>query len=176
LGSLLFLAACSSSGAALPPTRLAIAPYTLRTNDQLHIQVYGEPTITGDYTVDSTGYVSVPMAGRIRAAGGSTAQLERAIVAKLNQGVLKDAKVNVQVTTYSPFYIRGEVRKPGEFAYKPGMTIGDAVALAGGYTYRADESKVYLRPANRADEIVQPLVGDVQIAPGDNVRVPERWF
>ena len=78
--------------------------------------------------------------------------------------MLKDARVNVQVANYSPFYIRGEVKKAGEFPYRPGMTVSDAVALAGGYTYRADESKVYVRSARAAGEIMRLLETDIPVS------------
>jgi polysaccharide export outer membrane protein len=158
------------------PLRQVPGPYALRTNDQLHVQVYNEPTITGDYVVDSTGYLSIPIAGRVKAAGLTAAQLEHRLTAKLNGGILKDARVNVQITNYAPFYILGEVKKPGEFPYRPGLTVGDAVALAGGYTYRADEDKVYVRPAGAVAEIERSLNADPSVSPGDNIRIPERFL
>jgi polysaccharide export outer membrane protein len=158
------------------PVRGALGPYALGPNDQLRVQVYNEATITGDYVVDGGGFLAIPVAGRIKAAGLTPEQLERRITSKLNGGILKDARVTVQVTNYAPFYIRGEVKKPGEFPYKPGLTLGDAVALAGGYTYRADESKAFVRPAGTGAEITRPLDVDPSIAPGDNIRIPERFF
>lgn len=157
------------------PDRALAGAYVLGTSDQLRVQVYNEPTITGDYTVDGAGFLSVPVAGRVRAAGLTTEQLERRLTAKLNRGILKDARVSIQIINYAPFYIRGEVKKPGEFPYKPGLTLGDAVAMAGGYTYRADESRAYVRPSG-GTEIVQPLSVDPPIAPGDNIRIPERFL
>jgi protein involved in polysaccharide export with SLBB domain len=187
LGSVLALAGCSNNGPsglvsyspegeARAQLRSPAGPYSVRTNDQLRIQVYNEPTITGDYVVDSAGFVSVPVAGRVRASGLTVEQLERKIAAQLNSGILKDARVSIQITSYGPFYIRGEVKRPGEFPYKPGLTVGDAVALAGGYTYRADESRAYVRPAQAAAEIVRPLDTDPPVAPGDNIRIPERFL
>jgi protein involved in polysaccharide export with SLBB domain len=157
------------------PMRSSPGSYALGTNDQLHIQVYNEPTITGDYVIDGTGFLSIPVAGRIKAAGLTTQQLERSVTAKLNGGILKDARVTIQIGSYAPFYIRGEVKKPGEFPYKPGLTLGDAVAMAGGYTYRANESKAYVRPSGGI-EIAHPLDVDPTISPGDNIRIPERFF
>jgi protein involved in polysaccharide export with SLBB domain len=112
----------------------------------------------------------------VRAAGLTAEQLERKLTAKLNSGILKDARVNVQVSNYAPFYIRGEVKKPGEFPYKPGLTLGDAVALAGGYTYRANESQAFVRAAGAGTEISRSLAVDPPIAPGDNIRIPERFL
>jgi polysaccharide export outer membrane protein len=157
-------------------SRAPAGAYALGPNDQLRVQVYNEPTISGDYTVDGAGFLAIPVAGRVRATGLTTAQLERQITAKLNSGILKDARVTVQISGYAPFYIRGEVKKPGEFPYKPGLTLGDAVALAGGYTYRADESKAYVRVAGTGVEVTRPLDVDPPIAPGDNIRIPERFF
>jgi polysaccharide biosynthesis/export protein len=170
------LASYSPEGEARVPLRAPAGPYTVRTNDQLRIQVYNEPSITGDYVVDSAGFVSVPAAGRVKASGLTVEQLERKVTAQLNSGILKDARVSIQITSYSAFYIRGEVKKPGEFPYKPGLTVGDAVALAGGYTYRADESKAYVRPAQAAGEVTRSLDSDPPISPGDNIRIPERFL
>jgi protein involved in polysaccharide export with SLBB domain len=170
------LAAYSAEGEARVPQRAPAGPYTVRTNDQLRIQVYNEPSITGDYVVDSAGFVSVPAAGRVKASGLTVEQLESKVRAQLNSGILKDARVSIQITGYSAFYIRGEVKKPGEFPYKPGLTVGDAVALAGGYTYRADESKAYVRPAQAAGEVTHSLETDPPISPGDNIRIPERFL
>jgi len=190
VGSLLAIAGCSSNGTsalvsysqegelaqARVPLRNPAGPYIVRTNDQLRIQVYNEPTISGDYVVDGTGFLSVPVAGRVRAGGLTVEQLERKVTAQLNSGILKDARVSIQITTYAPFYIRGEVKKPGEFPYKPGLTVGDAVALAGGYTYRADESKAYVRPVDGAAEVARSLGTDPPVSPGDNIRIPERFL
>ncbi|MBS0534795.1 MAG: polysaccharide export protein [Proteobacteria bacterium] len=151
-------------------------PYTLHTNDQVHVQVYNEQTITGDYVVDSTGYLSIPIAGRVRAAGLTVADLERRVAAQLNGSILKDARVNIQIANYAPFYIRGEVKKPGEFPYKPGLTVADAVALAGGYTYRADEGSVVVRPTGSNRQITRPMDANPPVSPGDNITVPERFL
>jgi polysaccharide export outer membrane protein len=156
---------------------MSAGPYVLGPNDQLRIQVYDEATISGDYTIDGAGFLAIPVAGRVRAMGLTSAQLERQIAAKLNSGgMLKDARVTVQISGYAPFYIRGEVKKPGEFPYKPGLTVGDAIALAGGYTYRADESKAYVRAAGKGVEVTRTLHVDPPVAPGDNIRIPERFF
>ena len=169
----------SSTYAAYQETAATSAvnrPYTLHTNDQVHVQVYNEQTITGDYVVDSTGYLSIPVAGRVRAAGLTVAELERRVAAQLNGSILKDARVNIQVANYAPFYIRGEVKKPGEFPYKPGLTIADAVALAGGYTYRADEGSVVVRPTGSNRQITRPMDANPSVSPGDNITVPERFL
>jgi polysaccharide export outer membrane protein len=183
LASLLIITGCSSVEssryAAYQETVATPAvnrPYTLHTNDQVHVQVYNEQTITGDYVVDSTGYLSIPVAGRVRAAGLTVAELERRVAAQLNGSILKDARVNIQISNYAPFYIRGEVKKPGEFPYKPGLTVADAVALAGGYTYRADEGSVVVRPTGSNRQITRPTDANPPVSPGDNITVPERFL
>jgi len=150
--------------------------YVLRPNDQIRVQIYNEQNVSGVYTVDGSGMVSIPLAGRLRAAGLTPAALEQSIKRHLDGGILTDPHVNVQVATYGPIYVRGEVKQPGQFPYAPGLTVGDAVALAGGYTYRADDSVAYVRPLDSAREVARPLRTDVPVSPGDNIRIPERFF
>lgn len=150
--------------------------YVLGPNDRVRVKVYGEPDITGEYEVDSAGYVSVLLAGRIKAAGMTPQQLERAIALALSKGIVRDPRVNVEIALYRPYYILGEVKKSGEYPFKGGLTVLDAVASAGGFTYRADENKVYLRRAGSATEETYPLDQPVLVFPGDNIRIPERYF
>ena len=151
-------------------------PYLLGPNDKVRVKVYGEPDITGEYEVDSNGSVSIPLAGRVRAAGKTTKQLEGAIRSALAKGIVRDPRVNVDVATYRPYYILGEVKNSGEYPYKVGLTIMDAVAAAGGFTYRANEHKVYLRRAGVGVEEEYTLNAPVLVYPGDNIRIPERYF
>ena len=183
LGLSLFVAGCflsgvsaSGQGRELAQAGARPAGYSLRPNDRLRVKVYNEPEITGEYQVDASGFVSIPLAGRIRAAGQTAGQLERMIVARLTDGVIRDPKVSVEVATHAPFYILGEVKRPAEIPYKPGLTVLDAVAAAGGYTYRADERKVHIRRAGSNVEEIHPMDFPVRVYPGDNIRVPERYF
>lgn len=150
--------------------------YILGPNDKVRLKVYGEPDITGEYEVDGNGRVSIPLAGRVQAAGKTTKQLEGAIRAALSKGIVRDPRVNVDVATYRPYYILGEVKNSGEYPYKVGLTIMDAVAAAGGFTYRANEQKVYLRRAGVGREEEYTLNAPVLVYPGDNIRIPERYF
>jgi polysaccharide biosynthesis/export protein len=150
--------------------------YLLGPNDRVRVKVYGEPDITGEYEVDTNGQISVPLAGHIGAAGLTTKQLERAIAAALAKGIVRDPRVNVEVALYRPYYILGEVKKSGEYPYRLGLTVIDAVATAGGFTYRANENKVYLRRAGASTEETFSLDNPVPVFPGDNIRVPERYF
>ena len=150
--------------------------YVLGPNDRVRLKVYGEPDITGEYEVDNNGNVSIPLAGHIRAAGLTTRQLERAIASALSKGIVRDPRVNVEVALYRPYYILGEVKKGGEYPYRLGLTVMDAVASAGGFTYRANENKVYLRRSGAGVEEVHALDAPVPVFPGDNIRIPERYF
>ncbi|WP_233022597.1 polysaccharide biosynthesis/export family protein [Rhodopseudomonas boonkerdii] len=150
--------------------------YILGPTDRIRLKVYGEPDITGEYEVDANGNVSIPLAGQVKAAGLTTKQLERSITSALAKGIVRDPRVNVEMVAYRPFYILGEVKKSGEYPYRVGLTVLDAVATAGGYTYRANENKVYLRRAGSTVEEIYPMDAPILLYPGDNVRVPERYF
>ena len=174
----------AASAAAEPKTPPSAAPpadnpadnYVLGPNDRVRLKVYGEPDIAGEYEIDSSGQISVPLAGHIRAAGLTTKQLERAIASALSKGIVRDPRVNVEIALYRPYYILGEVKKSGEYPYRLGLTVMDAVASAGGFTYRANEHKVILRRSGAGAEEVYPLDSPILVFPGDNIRIPERYF
>jgi polysaccharide biosynthesis/export protein len=168
-----FAASAQQQPPAAAPTALT---YMLGPNDRVRVKVYGESDITGEYEVDSTGQISVPLAGHVRAEGLTTKQLEHAIAAALAKGIVRDPRVNVEVALYRPYYILGEVKKGGEYPYRLGLTVLDAVASAGGFTYRANEGKVFLRRAGATAEEAYSLDAPVPVFPGDNIRIPERWF
>jgi polysaccharide export outer membrane protein len=158
------------------PSASAAESYLLGPNDRIRLKVYGEPDIAGEYEVDSNGYVSVPLAGHIKASGLTTRQLERSITSALSKGIVRDPRVNVEIALYRPYYILGEVKKGGEYPYRLGLTVMDAIASAGGFTYRANENKVYLRRSGGAVEEIYPLDAPILVLPGDNIRIPERYF
>lgn len=168
------------SPASAQNQNLAQAPsassYVLGSNDKIRLKVYGEPDISGEYEIDASGHVSVPLAGPVRAAGATTRELERTIRSALAKGIVRDPRVNVEIIAYRPYYILGEVKKSGEYPYRLGLTVMDAVATAGGFTYRANENKVYLRRAGAGIEETYALDAPVPVFPGDNIRVPERYF
>ena len=154
----------------------AAESYVLGPNDRVRLKVYGEPDIAGEYEVDNNGNVSIPLAGHIKAAGLTTRQLEHSIVSALSKGIVRDPRVNVEIALYRPYYILGEVKKGGEYPYRLGLTVMDAVASAGGFTYRANENKVYLRRSGAGVEEVHALDAPIPVFPGDNIRIPERYF
>ena len=165
----------SASAQTLAPAEPA-SSYVLGPNDRIRLKVYGESDITGEYEIDSTGNVSVPLAGHLKAAGLTTRQLERSITSALSKGIVRDPRVNVEIAIYRPYYILGEVKKSGEYPYRLGLTVMDAVASAGGFTYRANENKVFLRRSGNGAEETYALDAPVPVFPGDNIRIPERYF
>jgi polysaccharide export outer membrane protein len=182
----LILAGCSAGGQiatadthaasyAPPPTRGA-GPYVLGPGDKVRLKVYGDTDVNDEYEVNSAGYVSIPLVGQVKAAGLTTRQLESALMSRMKGKIANDPKVNVEIATYASFYVHGEVKKAGVYPFQPGLTVADAVATAGGLTYRADEDKVLLQRAGSHQAVVVPVNGAVRVYPGDNLRVAERYF
>lgn len=177
LAAALLLSGCSSTGAL--PT-LAITPeqavYRLGSGDQLKITVYGEERLSGTYPVNGEGTISFPLVEEIPAAGLSISEFEAALTKSLSEGLLNNPNVVVEVTNYRPYYILGEVGKPGEYPFVDGLTIFSAVARAGGFSYRAAQKKVFIRHKAEKDEKLYRVDGGTPVQPGDTIRVPERVF
>ncbi len=154
----------------------AASAYVLGTGDKLHINVFGQHDLDGNYLVDGSGNIQFPLIGQIKAAGKTVPQLQKTLVAALSKGFLVNPSVSIEVTSARPFYILGEVKAPGQYPYVMGMSVITAVALAGGYTFRADESDVYIRRAGAEKEKEYPASEKTKVEPGDIIRVPERFF
>ncbi|MCJ8141381.1 polysaccharide export protein [Ancylobacter sp. A5.8] len=150
--------------------------YLLGTGDRLRVTVFNEPTLSGEFQVNASGIISMPLIGNIDAQGKSAHALETAIAQKLASGYMRDPRVNVEVLQYRPFYIIGEISKPGEYPYRNGMNIMSAVAVAGGFTYRANDQSVYIRRAGQTQEMSYPATTTTMVFPGDIVRIGERLF
>ncbi|HTQ13611.1 MAG TPA: polysaccharide biosynthesis/export family protein [Rhizomicrobium sp.] len=146
--------------------------YRLGTGDKVRVIVYGEDDLGGTFEVDGNGMISLPLIGQVKATGESAPQLEAAIMSALADGYLNNPRVNVEVTDYRPFYVLGEVNRPGQYAYVNGMSVFNAVALAGGYTGRAIESSVCIRRSGETEEQCVDTDETTKIHPGDIVRVP----
>ena len=132
----LFLSACSSASLSEADQQsmalVATAPATLQPGDKTQVDVFGEDKLGGEYQLDQAGQVSVPLAGTVKAQGMTQAQLEQALAKKLRSEYLRNPKVTVTIATLAPFYIIGEVQKPGQFDYRSGLNILTAIAIAGG--------------------------------------------
>lgn len=167
---LVFLLAGASMAAAQQPV------YTLGSGDEVRVNVFEEEDLSGKFEVNGEGLLSLPLIGSVTASGKSLRQLERDIEAKLLDGFLKQPRVSVEVLNYRPFYILGEVNEPGSYPYVNGMTVLNAVALGGGYTYRANKKKITIIRAKDKDRVPQTVPPETVVLPGDVVRVEERFF
>lgn len=163
---------------AASPSQPSAATYTYRLSagDKMSIAVFGEPDLGGSFTVTGEGKIAAPLIGDVYVLGMSTSEVQATLEEKYRQGYLKDPKVQVQFLSYRPFYILGEVKTPGEYPYDSGMTVVKAVALAQGFTYRADQKRVYIKHVNGTREIQVPLTSTQVVEPGDTVRIAERYF
>lgn len=170
--------ACAGGNGNLP--YLAAAPdtvYRLGANDEVRVWVFGFDAMNNSYLVNDAGTLSLPFVGAVPVAGRSASELEQSIAAALRERDLaRDPSVSVQITRYRPFYIAGEVQKPGQYPYVPGLTMEKAVSIAGGYTFRAkqDSATVTRRQGDRT--IRGRARGDTVLMPDDSVVVPEAWF
>jgi polysaccharide export outer membrane protein len=152
------------------------ADYVLGTSDKIRVTVYGEPSLTGEYFVSTSGTVNLPLAGDVQASGLTLRDFRDKLTKALQDGYLKDPKISIEILTFRPFYILGEVIRPGQYPYTNGLTVFNAVATAGGFTYRANTRKVFIKKATDTQEREIPLTSQTAISPGDTVRVPERFF
>jgi polysaccharide export outer membrane protein len=152
------------------------APAKLLPGDKIKIVVFGEDRISGDYQLDQSGQISLPLAGTIKAEGLTQAELEQALAKKFRTQYLRDPKVTVTITTQRPYYILGEVKSPGQFPYQSGLNVLTALAIAGGPTYRASHNTVQIQRLGETSMHEYPVSASVPILPGDVIKVPERYF
>ena len=152
--------------------------YTLAPGDKVHVIVFGEETLTGDYVITSGGNLTFPLIGNLHATDKTVEGLQAAIAKSLADGYVNNPRVSIQVISFRPFYILGEVNKPGEYPVSTGLTLQQAVASAGGYTYRANSKRAYLKRANETSEQLLDLrMGKtVVVHAGDTIRISERHF
>jgi polysaccharide export outer membrane protein len=169
--------ACIAISLPVAPLFAADSGYLLGSGDKVRVTVFGETDLTGEYEIDSSGMIAFPLVGEVRASGGTERVLEGNIARKLRSGYLKNPTVSVEVLTYRPFFILGEVKRPGSYAYKNGLNVLNAVAMAGGYTYRAKSNVwVITRSGDKAYQEREVTNGDFIVRPGDTIFVPERFF
>ncbi len=173
------LGGCSSPTASMPT--LASAPagnYRVGAGDKLHIVVQDLQSANGDYIVEDSGAISLPYIKQVDVAGMTYREIEQGIAASLlRQGIMTgDPVVNVGPVELRPFYVVGEVNKPGQFEYRQGMTVLAAISAAGGYTYRAQTGKVAVTRVVNGKDVTAKADEFATVLPGDRIRVYERWF
>lgn len=184
------LAACAGqdNGPAPSPAASASTPqqgktgtpssdddYRLGAEDKVKVTVYGEADLSGEFVIDSSGVLAAPYIGQIQVKGMTLREFESAYAAKLRDAeIMRDPRVTAEVVSFRPIYVLGEVKKPGQYAYVSGMTVQKAVALAEGYTYRASESTVEITRGGR--KVKLDVTPQTKVFPGDEIRIPERFF
>lgn len=151
-------------------------PYVLGAGDQLRIQVFGTSDLSGPFTVGPQGDISYPLLGNIQVEGKTVEEFKMALVDGLQPDYVRNPRVTVEVLNYRPFYLLGEVQDPGTFEFVSGLEIVSAVALAGGFTYRADTKRVFIKHDGENDEKLYRLTSSTPVRPGDTIRIPERRF
>jgi polysaccharide export outer membrane protein len=161
---------------AAAPVAAHDLPYHLDAGDKLRVVVYGQEGLTNTYAIDAGGAITMPLIGAVPARGRTPAGLASEISARLRNGYIREPSVAVEVETYRPFFILGEVAAPGQYPYVPNMSVESAVAIAGGFSPRAKRDSVTLThtAASGSSRVVVPL--GTPIGPGDTILVGERWF
>lgn len=181
LAATAFTAGCSSGSEFAQPSFATANPddiertYRLGIGDKLKITVFGEENLSGQFEVGALGSVAMPLVGEMPAKGVPITAFRDSLARKLADGYLKNPRVNVEVLNYRPIYVHGEVKTGGEFPYKSGLRLRDAIALAGGYTYRANQNFVVVFREGQG-EMKTAMTGSFAVLPGDNIRIPERFF
>lgn len=179
--SLLTLGACVTQE-ALPVGSAAYSSatgqeYKLGPGDKVSVNVYGEEALSGEFLIASNGIVALPLIGSVPAGGLTPEAFQETIQAQLiATNMVREPRVSANVIQYRPFFILGEVNNPGQYTYSIGLTLTKAVATAGGFTYRADKSVVYVTREGTAIEHPIALTAATRIGPGDTVRIGERMF
>lgn len=148
----------------------------LAPGDTVKVTTFGMPTLTGEFTISEEGTIAFPLVGSIQAAGGKASDIQQALTAGLASGYVNVPSVTVEVVKYRPIYILGEVGKPGEYPYTHGLTVREAVAKAGGFTYRANKKRAHIKSAGETEEHTYKVSAGIPVAPGDTIRIGESFF
>jgi len=178
------VAACSTGSAMAdqqpPPAKPEIAGeldgYRLGTGDEIKVTVFGEPDFSGPFVVDGQGAISMSFIGQVQVKDLTLKEAQQAIETKLKDCCLREPRVTAQMTKGRPYYILGEVNKAGEYPYTSGLTVMNAIAAAGDFTYRADKKKIMITSAATGVEQEVALTPTTPVKPGDRIRIRERFF
>lgn len=179
LGSV--LAGCAGTAPPASQQQASLAPvnaggYQLGPGDEIDVTVFGEQNLSGTFDVDDSGSISMPLVGPVTVRDKTARETETAIASRLADGLVTDPKVSVNVRRFRPIYVVGEVQKPGAYPSYGPTTVLNAIALAGGYTYRAKSSEITVIHYNDPGHQPVPVSESTLVQPGDTVTVPERWF
>lgn len=181
LGALVFLSGCATES-VLPEGNGAYSvesghEYKLGPGDKVRVTVYGEEALSGEFLIANNGMIALPLIGDVPAGGRSLTDFQTSVQDKLTaSGMVRTPRVSADMIAYRPFYILGEVNKPGQYTYTIGLTVTKAVATAGGFTYRADNRTVFITREGATREAPVSVTAATWIGPGDTVRIAERLF
>lgn len=176
LGAAMFIAVfCLASGPTFSAEELDTT-YRLGSGDKVRVTVFGQADMSGEFSVTGSGEISLPFVGKLKAGGLTVTELESSIVNVLQPDYLKNPRVSVEVLNFRPFDIIGEVSRPGSYPYRSGMTVLNAVAMAGGFTYRAKQEEFFIKRATNATNIKEDAGPGTIVLPGDLIEVRERFF
>ena len=152
------------------------APYLLASGDRLRVIVFGQDNLSNSYSVDGAGNVSLPLIGLVKASGLTTAELERTVETRLRNGFLREPRVSIEVEAFRPFFVLGEVTTAGQYPFINGMTVQNAVAVAGGYSPRGYHGDVDITRLVNGRPITFTAPQTFPVRPGDTIAVRERFF
>ncbi|CAN7294300.1 polysaccharide export protein [Phenylobacterium sp. LjRoot225] len=159
-----------------PPETFDVSDYRLAIQDRVKVTVYNEPTLSGEFLVNADGALAYPLIGNVPAQNKTATELQAAIKLRLADGFVRDPSVAVEILSFRPLYIYGEVNAPGQYNYTSGLTVLNAVALAKGFTYRADQRRIFIKRSDGSGKAEARVLPDAPVAPGDTIRVAERFF
>ena len=169
------------AGAILMPASGGVAPaiaqvsYRLGTGDKLKVTVFGEEDASGEYEIDASGAISARLLGRVQVKDLTVSEVEQLLINQYrSRGYFRNPRISIELVNLRPFFILGEVEKRGSYPYVNGLTVAQAVAIAGGYTYRASRTRITIQRVGAPQEV--PVKENDPVYPGDIVRVPERFF
>lgn len=165
-----------STGDRYTQDMAGVSDYQLDTGDKIKVTVYNEAALSGEFNVKPDGMVSLPLIGNIPARGQTIEQVAQAAEARFGDGFLRSPQVAAEVVEFRPFFILGEVATPGAYPYAVGLTVNDAVALAKGFTPRANKDIVGIRRKGEAAEVNYAVTPSLHVYPGDTILVGERFF
>ncbi|MGB1547253.1 MAG: polysaccharide biosynthesis/export family protein [Alphaproteobacteria bacterium] len=170
--SVLFVALTSTAAHA----QTEVAEYYLGPGDKLNVTVFGHQDLSGEFEVDSSGFISMPLMGQVKVAGLTIRDLQQKLAERLDKEFIVDPRVSIEVRNFRPFFILGQVNKPGSYPYQSGIDIRQAIAIGGGFTRRAQTDAVVLIRRTAEGKVRYSATLDVPVLPGDTIEVQRRLF